>query len=378
LDLVRDSFSLSAVSDLPLEAADTTGTVAVARFGRVTMLSPRALARGYPWQDTLAHEITHLVLSRATAERAPLWLQEGVAKRQETRWRAPRPFDRSPDPSLVAYRAERDGKAVGVDRLGPSIALLPSPEAAGVAFAEVTSFVDYWLGKNGDAALPALLRDLDGGADPDAALRAVSGLGLADWQVRWRHELAGRFAEPAESHALDTDGAGLGPRQMAVVQRLVELLFVHGFTAEARERGAPDLERAPRAAALVFLVARAALAANEGDWGLLVPPVSGVDSPHGGYLATLGHKEAVGDLVPAAEPGDPASISHPASSASRDPEPLFAQALALDPLLPEVACEGVPFHGRSQDGGTPLALPGDAARRRLCEHTRSLPVRGAE
>ncbi|HEX6271891.1 MAG TPA: hypothetical protein VFZ53_02570, partial [Polyangiaceae bacterium] len=43
IDLVRDLFSLSAVSGLPLKAAETTGTLAVARWGRVIMLSPRAV-----------------------------------------------------------------------------------------------------------------------------------------------------------------------------------------------------------------------------------------------------------------------------------------------------------------------------------------------
>jgi len=49
IDLVRDLFSLSAVSGLPLQAAETTGTVAVARWGRVNMISPRAAPGGYPW-----------------------------------------------------------------------------------------------------------------------------------------------------------------------------------------------------------------------------------------------------------------------------------------------------------------------------------------
>ncbi|HEV8245595.1 MAG TPA: hypothetical protein VGP93_07495, partial [Polyangiaceae bacterium] len=87
IDLVRDLFSLAAISGLPVTAAETTGTLAVARWGRVNMLSPRATPLGYPWQDTLAHEITHLMLTRASRDQAPLWLQEGIAKREETRWR---------------------------------------------------------------------------------------------------------------------------------------------------------------------------------------------------------------------------------------------------------------------------------------------------
>ena len=75
IELVMDHASLSALTGLPLEAAETTGTVAVARWGRVSMLSPRSFAKGYPWQDTLAHEITHLVVTAATRDNAPLWLQ---------------------------------------------------------------------------------------------------------------------------------------------------------------------------------------------------------------------------------------------------------------------------------------------------------------
>src|SRR4029079_3031549 len=91
IDLVRDQFTLAEMTGLPEEAARTTGTVAIAKCGRVTMISPRATSNGYPWLDTLAHEMTHLALSRGTRDNAPLWLQEGVAKREETRWREKQP-----------------------------------------------------------------------------------------------------------------------------------------------------------------------------------------------------------------------------------------------------------------------------------------------
>ena len=149
IDLVRDLFTLSAISGLPVTAAETTGTVAVARWGRVTMISPRTTHLGYPWEDTLAHEIAHLALSRATRDRAPLWLQEGIAKREETRWRSPRPLDSTPPADSVARAAILSGRSVGVDKLGPSIAMLPTPEAAATAFSEVTSFVAYWVSESG-------------------------------------------------------------------------------------------------------------------------------------------------------------------------------------------------------------------------------------
>jgi len=202
IDVVRDLFSLSSVSGLPLEAAETTGTVAVARWGRVTLLSPRASRHGYPWQDTLAHEIVHLALSRATRDFAPLWLQEGVAKRQEQRWREPRPFDDAGSHDLIAERALLTGNSVGVDSLGPSIAMLPSADAASIAFSEVTSFVNFWIEKNGRAAFRLLLGDLKGLADrdPDPALRTVTGFGLHDWIAIWQqHLLQQKSQDPADS-----------------------------------------------------------------------------------------------------------------------------------------------------------------------------------
>ena len=51
------------------------------------VVSPRATIFGYPWMDTLAHEYTHLVVSRLAHDAVPVWLQEGLARLEQTRWR---------------------------------------------------------------------------------------------------------------------------------------------------------------------------------------------------------------------------------------------------------------------------------------------------
>jgi len=210
IDLVRDLFSLSSVSGLPLKAAETTGTLAVARWGRVIMLSPRAPVQGYPWQDTLAHEITHLLVTRATRDFAPLWMQEGLAKRFEVRWRPPRPFDRPEWADSGARNAALDGRSVGIDKLGPSIAMLPTPEAAGIAFAEVTSFMHFFIEQNGEAALRLLFADLrgNGAAGPDQALLSVTGYDLAAWNARWQRFLR----QPVKHSAADAAPVQPAPR----------------------------------------------------------------------------------------------------------------------------------------------------------------------
>ena len=196
--VVRDLLSLSAMTGLPYESARTTGTVAVAKWGRVTLLSPRASHHGYPWRDTIAHELTHLAVTRASQDRAPLWLQEGIAKREEVRWRDPGPFDDRPPPEDVVRRGLEIGLAIPLDKLGPSIAMLPSADAASVAFAEVTSFVRFYAqteaesGGGAEGALPKLLAEMREQGDPNDALSAASGADLKAWDERWRASIASR------------------------------------------------------------------------------------------------------------------------------------------------------------------------------------------
>ncbi len=352
LDLVRDLFSLSAVSGLPVEAAETTGTVAVARWGRVTMVSPRATQHGYPWADTMAHELTHLMLSRATMDRAPLWLQEGIAKREEERWRESRAFDREPDPFVMAARAQASGRAVGITQLGNSIAMLPSADAAAIAFAEVSSFMDFWIERNGPHALKLLLRDVAHSKDADSAMRSVSGLSIVDWELLYRKKLESLIERPAQSIE-PPEERSMGPREMSRTLRISELLYNNDSFDHAAEHAAPALDRAPHAAALRFAVGRAARQANWPHLEEIVGDLDDVKGPHGGWLSLRSR------------------IAEKRQSSSRAEE-LRAYALSLDPFLLEVACGGT-RGGRSD----PVWVELSSEQRQLCEHVRELPRRGS-
>lgn len=235
IDLVRDQFTLAALSGLPERAAKTTGTVAVAKWGRVMMITPRAAPSGYPWLDTLTHEMTHLVLSQATRDRAPLWLQEGVAKRQEIRWRERTPFDGVPSSDEMAWFGIQKDLALPLDGLGPSIAMLPTPEQATIAFAEVNSFIEYWIADNGADALPKLLaaiRDMPPDGKVSDAIEKVSGKSLAEWDTAWRAHLASKnpVIDPALAPGVPLPGAA----DVAKKRRLGELLIGRGRYEAAR------------------------------------------------------------------------------------------------------------------------------------------------
>jgi hypothetical protein len=322
--------------------------VAVARWGRVTLLSPRASRHGYPWQDTLAHELVHLGLSRATRDFAPLWLQEGVAKRQEQRWRPPRPFDEVDAHDRIAQRALLTDTSVGVDNLGPSIAMLPSADAASIAFSEVTSFINFWIRENGRAAFRLLLQDLKGleQRDPNEALRGVSGYTLQEWNLRWQNWLR-TLKVPAPARGMVAGGS---PELGRV--RIGDLLL-HGqyYDAAARNFEAA-LARSPQSSALRFRASEAELAAGRAALAVeRLGTLDDLDGPHAGWFALRGRFDAEAGHAEAAE----------ASS---------TMALSLDPWSELVACEG---HQSGLLGGDPWQLPDpkDPTRQKLCAMARA-------
>lgn len=345
VELVGDLFSLSAMTGLPLEAAETTGTVGVARFGRVMMLSPRAPELGYTWMDTLAHEMTHVALSLGTRDYAPLWLQEGIAKRQETRWRKAERFDDPHAADRTARLALLTGTSVGIDRIGRSIAMLPSAEMAAISYAEVTSFISHFIEHKGTPAFHLMLADLKGigSKDPDAALRSVTGFGLAYWIAHWQKALEAKAVpDPPQADAeielplLQAHGRHL---------RLAHLLFWQGHFQSAVDHideGGDAMVRFWRARALIGAGNPTAAREALGTWDDITRADPGWLALHGRFLQD-GHDTA-------------------------GAEQSFLQALQGNPLLEDVACEG---RNRVLGSGD-HRLPTEPRRKALCEAARQI------
>ncbi len=328
ITFVRDLLSLSAMTGLPYEAARTTGTVGIAKWGTVTILSPRASHRGYPWRDTLAHELTHLAVTRASLDRAPLWLQEGVAKLEETRWREPSPFDGRPPPDAIVQRGVDLKLDVPLDRLGPSIAMLPSADAAMVAFAEVTSFVRFLEARSPEGTLQRLLGALRT-MPVEGALREVTKLDLGQWDAEWRGDLS------RKPRAVLSPLFGLGSRPPDARSardraRLAELLLGRGHASLARrqiDRITGDVTQDP---SLRHLRARILESASEevAARAVVRDPASVVASS-GPWWAIRGRL--------ARSAGDGAEA-----------DPSFTEAAAHDPFSIETSCETIaPTGGRS-------------------------------
>ena len=87
VEIYPEVADLARVSTLTLKEIETSGTIALCKYNRLMIVSPRALVAGYPWLDTLNHEYTHFVVSRVSHNTVPIWLHEGLAKFEERRWR---------------------------------------------------------------------------------------------------------------------------------------------------------------------------------------------------------------------------------------------------------------------------------------------------
>lgn len=190
LEIYPSATALAQVSTLTLDQIETSGTVALCKWNRLMVTSPRALVRGYPWVDTIAHELTHLYLSFATQERAPVWLQEGTAKLLERRWRsASEEFVLDPTSRNLLLRATRDSKLLTFDQLHPSIALLPSQDDATLAFAQVSTFMNSFVGAHGERALRDALGAIAQGIDARDALSHAAGKRFGELERDWKSAL---------------------------------------------------------------------------------------------------------------------------------------------------------------------------------------------
>lgn len=244
VEVVEDADQLSRVSTLSLEAIKTTGTIAVCKFNKLMITSPKALLRGYDWRDTLAHEYVHLVVTRKTRNRAPIWLHEGIAKFLETAWRGEPGLALELPSEALLRDAVRANQLIAFEQMHPSIALLPTARDAALAFAEVFAAIEYLHGLS-PTAIERILSHLGSGMSDRDAVAKVYGKPFAIFEQSWREYLKRRKYPEAtasvvllEKHFADEvaeDGAGTEEKKR--FRNLTEL-------SEFREIADPEARRA--------------------------------------------------------------------------------------------------------------------------------------
>jgi tetratricopeptide (TPR) repeat protein len=186
IEIYRSPSDLAAVSSLSQAEVARTGTIALCKWARLMVTTPRALSYGYPWIDSMTHELVHYAVSTLTGDRAPVWLQEGLAKFLERRWREPAGGRLAPSMEHLLAKALRSGKLIGFDAMHPSMAKLPSAEDASLAFAEVANAVAYLHSLGQMAALRQAIAKVNEGVDARRAVAETAGGSWADFERGWR------------------------------------------------------------------------------------------------------------------------------------------------------------------------------------------------
>ncbi len=276
LELYEDVEALADVSTLRLEDIERTGIVALCKWDRLMVTSPRAMSQGYAWMDTIAHELVHLYVSRLAFDRAPVWLQEGLAKSLERAWRLPAEAPIRPAPNLPAsverllVEAARSDRLVPFERLHPSIALLDSQREAALAFAQVATLVED-VARRHEGIWPRVLRRLQRGEEVRQAMEAVSGRSWSRLRAAWERAVLART--PPRSAALRRTLMGAPVHDEGEINRklaararrhlrLGDLLWGRGHPAAACRQYEAAWRAAPERIHLAVRFARASLAAG--------------------------------------------------------------------------------------------------------------------
>ena len=186
VELYRSPTDLAAVSSLSVAEVARTGTIALCKWARLMVTTLCVLTYDYPWLDSMNHELVHYAVATLSNDRAPVWLQEGLAKFLERRWREPAGGRIAPSMEHLLAKALRSGRLISFEAMHPSMAKLPSAEDATLAFAEVENAVAYLHSKGGMAALRDAITRVAAGQDAREAVAAAAGESWPQFERGWR------------------------------------------------------------------------------------------------------------------------------------------------------------------------------------------------
>lgn len=196
---------LALVTPLTLDNIYTTGTVGICKYRRIMMITPRVMVYGYGWLDTAVHEYVHYVVTLRTHNEAPVWMQEGLAKLFESRWREDQPGPLDPPIRRVLHDALVHDQLVTLEQMHPSIAMLPSQEMAALAYAEAETMLGLLAEERGQAGLGMLMDDVGRGVDAKQAFANAWGDDFEAFFAVWKQTMRTRTAGGSDKPLTDIE-----------------------------------------------------------------------------------------------------------------------------------------------------------------------------
>lgn len=193
IEILPDTKAFYYTTSLSARDIEVAGAVGVAQFNKLMVLSPRALVHGYRWLDAISHEYMHHLIIHMTANKAPIWFHEGLAKYDETRWRDGSSY-LSPLYQSLLSRALSEGRLIRFEKMEPSLVKLETPDEVQLAYAQAASAIEFILTKTGHDGLREIMKHMatseTGGAGD--SIKAVMGIEFNEFEKRWKEFLASK------------------------------------------------------------------------------------------------------------------------------------------------------------------------------------------
>jgi len=190
---------LGAVSPLTVAEIRTSGTIALCKYNRLMVTSPRDLVYGYDWLDTIAHELIHLLITKKSKNTVPIWLHEGLAKYYEVKWREGQKPELDRHSEAFLRTALDKDKLISFEAMSPSMAKLPSQEATATAFAEVWTVIAFLNDKRGKDVAAELVAAMRDGQSDREAVALVSGIPWDRFERAWKGYLKQQSFRPLDA-----------------------------------------------------------------------------------------------------------------------------------------------------------------------------------
>jgi tetratricopeptide (TPR) repeat protein len=147
-------------------------------FGQVVVFdSPKARPPGeFSWQETLWHELTHVITLQMSNNRIPRWLTEGISVWEEAQARP----DWGRETAVPFAQALEQGKPLKLRNLNEGF---QDPQLIVLSYYQASQVVDYLVKTYGEAKLHAFVKAFARGIDTEAALKETYGVGIDQVQT---------------------------------------------------------------------------------------------------------------------------------------------------------------------------------------------------
>ncbi len=189
LEILPDIETLDAMSGLTLKEIQTSGTIALCDDNKLMIVSPSSLVKGYSWLDTISHELVHLVISKKTRNRTPIWIHEGIAKFQESRWSGGKKYKIEKFSEHILATAHEKKHYISFEAMSPSLAKLPSQEDAALAYAQVATLMEWVYEKNGYSGIVKILDNLTKYSSDKKSIKESFNLTLPQLLKEWKNHI---------------------------------------------------------------------------------------------------------------------------------------------------------------------------------------------